>query len=259
MSRDLLKRLFGRAPEVSAPSLPAGLRVYAIGDVHGRHDRLCAVEAAIRADVAAGPPPGEALVIFIGDYIDRGPDSRAVIEALLDRRFAGLPTRCLMGNHEDAMLQFLESAAIGPAWFDYGGMATLASYGVKPAGPESDDRIERLRHGLVAALPDAHRRFLQDLEVSIELGDYIFVHAGIRPSRALDQQQRNDLLTIREPFLSHARPFGRRVVHGHTVTDRPVFRQNRIGIDTGAYATGNLTCLRIEGEDARILPISELM
>ncbi|WCT74118.1 metallophosphoesterase family protein [Sphingomonas naphthae] len=251
-----MKRLFGRAPEASAPSLPPGLRVYAIGDVHGRLDRLMAVEAAIAAHIAAHPPEGDALVIFIGDYVDRGPDSRGVIEALAGLRFAGLPARCLMGNHEDAMLQFLESAAIGPAWFEYGGMATLASYGVKPAGPESVDRFERLRQGLVAILPDSHRRFLGDLELSIELGDYLFVHAGVRPSRAIDQQQRDDLLTIREPFLSHDKRLALRVVHGHTVTDRPVFRQNRIGIDTGAYATGMLTCLLIEGEAASILPVA---
>ena len=255
MSRNLLPPMLRRRRSPAAYHLPAGTRVYAIGDVHGRVDRLIAVEAAIRAHAEEAPPTGAALVVFIGDYIDRGPDSKAVIEKLLQRSFADLPARFLLGNHEDAMLRFLDDPAVGQAWLAYGGMATLASYEVRPEGAEDLDRMERLRLGLAAALPEAHRAFLDQLELSIQLGDYLFVHAGVRPSRALDKQLRDDLLTIREPFLSSRKRLPWRVVHGHTIVEQVGISASRIAIDTGAYATGQLTCVVIEGARADVLAV----
>ncbi|TZG27568.1 metallophosphoesterase [Sphingomonas montanisoli] len=249
-SFDFLRRR--KAPSRAPASLPSGLRVYAIGDVHGRLDCMLMLEPAIRRDLIKRPPQGDAIVIFLGDYIDRGPDSSGIINVLRHRRFAGLPARFLLGNHEDAMLRFLEDAKIGPAWFAHGGMATLASYSVKPAGESRESRDEQLRQGLIEALPAAHLAFLESLELWIELGGYLFVHAGIRPGKPIEQQRREDLLMIRDPFFAGIN-LRWRVVHGHTVIEKPLLTRDRISIDTGAYATGNLTCVVIEGESAEIL------
>lgn len=239
------------SPRVYA--LPDGVRVYAVGDVHGRYDRLRGMEDAIAAHLAESPPPADCGVIFLGDYIDRGPDSRGVVEHLLQRQFAGLATRCLIGNHEAAMLEFLEDPAIGPAWLTYGGLATLASYGVSmPAGPV-EDRMEYLRQGLLAKVPASHVAFLRDLELWAQIGDYLFVHAGVRPGRTLHKQSRTDLLEIREPFLSHRRALPWRVVHGHTVSEAPEIKPHRVGVDTGAYASGRLSCAVIEGTSVTII------
>jgi len=254
MLKTMMQQFWRPAPAAPAAyRLPAGCRVYAVGDVHGRLDKLLALEAAILEHRRNAPAAEQELVVFLGDYIDRGPDSRGVVERLAVGRFAALPTRCLLGNHEAAMLEFLESPAIGPAWLTYGGMATLASYGVSmPAGPV-EDRMEHLRQSLIAQLPAEHLRFLEGLEPWVLLGDLLFVHAGIRPGRTLEKQSRTDLLEIREPFLSHGKPLPWRVVHGHTVTDEPEIRAHRIGIDTGAYASGKLTCAVLEDDRAAII------
>lgn len=234
-------------------ALPDGVRVYAVGDVHGRLDKLRRLEAEVAAHLASAPPPADCGVVFLGDYIDRGPDSYAVVEHLLSGQFAGLATRCLIGNHEAAMLEFLEDPAIGPAWLTYGGTATLASYGVSMPPGRVEDRMEYLRQSLIAKVPASHVAFLQGLELWAEIGDFLFVHAGVRPGRTLDRQSRTDLLEIREPFLSYGRALPWRVVHGHTVTDTPEITPNRIGIDTGAYASGALTCAVIEGTSVTII------
>jgi serine/threonine protein phosphatase 1 len=233
-------------------ALPDGLRVYAVGDIHGRLDCLLLMESAIRRDLIARPPEGEAIVIFLGDYVDRGPDSKGVVNVLLRRRFAGLSVRFLMGNHEDAMLRFLDDPRIGASWFAYGGLATLASYGVESSRLGTKGASEELSIALTEKLPLEHRDFLAGLELFIELGGYLFVHAGIRPGKPLEAQRRDDLLGIREPFLS-AKDLPWRVVHGHTVVDRPVLGPSRVALDTGAYATGTLTCAVIEGAEIEIL------
>lgn len=241
-----------RRPEPTAPAaLPGGLRVYAVGDVHGRLDRLLMLDTAIRRDMAERGRCREAVMIFLGDYIDRGPDSRGVINVLAKRRFGGLKTRFLLGNHEDALMSFLEDPNIGPVWLTYGGMATLESYGVKlPA--ERADRMQELSAILRDTIPADHIAFFRSLELFIEIGGFLFVHAGVRPGRDLDRQSRNDLLTIREPFMS-ARTLPWRVVHGHTVLEQAEFRPARISLDTGAYATGQLSCAVIEGDEAVLL------
>jgi serine/threonine protein phosphatase 1 len=150
------------------------------------------------------------------------------------------------------MLKFLDDSTIADAWFSYGGMATLASYNVRPVGSDTDSRNEQFRKGLIQALPPSHLHFLRSLELSIEIGSYLFVHAGIRPGKPLDEQRREDMLTIRDAFFA-ASDLPWRVVHGHTVTDEPQVLPHRIGIDTGAYMSGVLTCVVIDGNDAHIL------
>lgn len=260
MFRDFFRRSRPRqeergasAPESRAPHrLPPGLRVYAIGDIHGRADLLTKMEARIAAHLAAAPPAGRTLAIFLGDYIDRGPASREVIDHLMAGHFAGVPARYLRGNHEEAMLRFLSDPLEGAEWLNWGGMATLASYGV-PARDRSKAALIATQHQLAAQVPTAHLEFLTQLELAIELDGYLFVHAGIRPGAALLDQRREDLLEIREPFMSHAERLPWRVVHGHTVLPQAMLGPSRISLDTGAYATGRLSCAVIEGDEAMLL------
>lgn len=236
--------------------LPDGLRVYAVGDVHGRRDLLAGMERRIAADLTRYPPPDETNVVFLGDYVDRGPGSRAVVEQLSAGSFAGLPTRCLLGNHEHAMLRFLDDPLNAPGWLDFGGRATLRSYGVdatEAGEAESPEQLVALATQANAAMPPAHLAFLHGLTLSIELGGFLFVHAGIRPGVPLARQQRRDLLFIREPFLSTRRRLSHRVVHGHTISDLVEVLPHRVGVDTGAYRTGQLGAVVIEGEQVAIL------
>jgi serine/threonine protein phosphatase 1 len=253
MTQSFFSRLRNLGRQADLPELPAGLRVYAVGDIHGRFDCLEQLERRIARHAAEAAPAEEALVIFLGDYVDRGPQSRQVIDRLAAGSFAGLRARYLMGNHEDAMLGFLQDAPAHADWLSFGGVATLASYGVRPSLTASRDDIVAMQHALLEAVPRAHVRFLESLELWIELGGYLFVHAGIRPGLALGAQRRMDLLAIREPFLSTKAALPWRVVHGHTVLPEPILGPFRISLDTGAYATGRLSCAVIEGPAATLL------
>jgi serine/threonine protein phosphatase 1 len=227
---------------IPAPArLPPGQRVYAVGDVHGCLDRLRAIHELIAADLAQRPTD-EPLLVHLGDYVDRGPDSAGVVALLADG--AILPDACtvnLMGNHEHMMLAALASgdAEATELWLANGGADSLLSWGV----PHSAQPRE-----WPAYLPIAHLLFLRDLAVSHEVGGYLFVHAGIRPGIPLERQSRHDLMWIREPFLSSQQAFGPVVVHGHTPRQAPVVRPNRIGIDTGAVMGGVLTCAVLEDD-----------
>jgi diadenosine tetraphosphatase ApaH/serine/threonine PP2A family protein phosphatase len=249
------KRFFFRRPAevVEVHRLPEGERVYAVGDIHGHLDCLCAMEERIEADLRDHQPVSRATVIFLGDYIDRGLASREVVEKLLARRFAGLPARYLLGNHEDAMLHFLASPRDGADWLSFGGTATLASYGVWAGGAPSASLMPSLARQLSERLPPSHLEFLQGLELSILMGGFLFVHAGVRPGLPLAKQSRRDLLTIRDPFLACTELLPWRVVHGHTIVERAVVAANKISLDTGAYATGLLSCAVIEGAAVRLL------
>lgn len=236
---------------LTGSQVPPGLRVYVIGDIHGRSDLLDLVLAEIEADARRATTRGRQCIgVCLGDYVDRGPDSRAVLD-----RLSLLPTTpvrwsFLEGNHEAALCAFLAAPEQNTRWLEVGGVQTLASFGVSPPDPgDSPSALAETSDALYAALSDRHRRFLDTLENQIELGDYLFVHAGIRPTVPLRAQSRKDLLSIREPFLSSSTLYGRRVVHGHSVTAEPEFRANRIGIDTGAYQSGRLTCLVLEGKN----------
>jgi serine/threonine protein phosphatase 1 len=227
------------------PRIPAGLRLYVIGDVHGCIKLLDDLLERIDAHLGRHPAPRH-LRILLGDYVDRGPDSRAVIDRLIAHQ-KNHSAVYLRGNHESLMLDFLRDPGILEDWELLGGLATLTSYGLKPP-LRSDARTRvKLAADLDAALPDSHRRFLLGLENSFTCGDFFFVHAGVRPGIALASQREEDLLWIRDDFLVHEKDFGKVVVHGHTPVAAPDVRANRINIDTGAYATGNLTCLVIEG------------
>ena len=255
----MLRSLFRRTPDelLAAPSVagqpacvPPGVCIYAVGDIHGRVDLLHEMHRLIAEDAASLTPGTSKVLIYLGDYVDRGLESRQVIDLLIRDRLADFQTVHLLGNHDAWLLSFLVDASIAPIWLRYGGDATMVSYGVRLPIPQDDVRYyEQLQGELRQRIPRTHVEFLQSLELSFESGDYLFVHAGVDPARPLDRQVADDLLWIREPFLSSRRDLGRVVVHGHTVESEPIVRRNRIGIDTGACWTGCLTCLvLVEGE-----------
>ena len=233
------------------PRAPDGVRLYAVGDIHGRADLLDDLHRMINRD-AERAPVRRRVVVYLGDYVDRGPDSFAVVEGLIERPLAGFESVRLKGNHEDFLLSFIADSSIGNAWLMNGAQATLASYGVEIGGYGRDD-LEQARRGLIRALPAEHLDFFHGLALTHEAGDYLFVHAGIRPGIGLGQQKDHDLMWIRDDFLESDADFGRVVVHGHSIRRQPDIRLNRIGIDTGAYVTGRLTCLVLDGEERRFL------
>ena len=204
-----------------------------------------------------GSPNKHSLLVYLGDYVDRGPDSREVLE-LLRRDIAPTSERlCLMGNHEQILLRFLEDPRIGRSWMDLGGDATLASYGISPTpSVPPDQRMQTLSQNLKEAMPESHKGFLRDCAVSHREGDYLFVHAGIRPGRPLERQTDQDLLWIRALFLESRRDHGFRVVHGHNVVEHPEVLPNRIAVDTGACWSGRLTCVVLEEDQLRFLEAS---
>jgi len=242
-------------PANGPPRLADGLRVYAVGDIHGRLDLLDEMQALIAADrTAGGGPADRSVIVYLGDYVDRGSDSNGVVERLLAGPPPGFEQVCLLGNHEAWLLDFLMDATYGTGWLMNGGDATLASYGVKgPVFSFGQARLESMRAAFEAALPRAHLEFLQSLETMWRSGDFAFVHAGVRAGAPLDEQDPQDLIWIRRDFLDANDEFGAVVVHGHTITDIPEERANRIGIDTGAFATGRLTCLVLEASERRFL------
>ncbi|WP_108683029.1 metallophosphoesterase family protein [Methyloceanibacter sp. wino2] len=227
-------------------TIPDGQVVYAIGDIHGRSDLLTELLALIESDAAAAGTAAKTLV-FLGDYVDRGPDSRGVIELLSADLPPGFDTHFLKGNHEQFLLDFLDDPSSLDGWLRNGGEQTLRSYGVDIDGLQDRHAPPMAwREAFLEALPEAHLRFLTTLELKCVVGDYVFVHAGLRPGVPLDRQVPQDLLWIRHEFLDSEEPFGKIVVHGHTPERTPVVRPNRIGIDTGAVFSGSLTALRLE-------------
>jgi serine/threonine protein phosphatase 1 len=230
-----------------APRAPDGVRIYAIGDVHGRADLLAQCFACMDADVAAFPGP-RMIQVLLGDYIDRGPQSRQVVDLLVQRSHHHRIV-CLKGNHETYIADFLREPAILGEWRHFGGLETLVSYGVTPSVNANEREQRDLAEAFDRALPRSHRDFFAGLRTSFACGDYFFVHAGVRPGVPLSGQHEQDLLWIREEFLLHEEGFGKIVIHGHTPVLEPDIRHNRINIDTGAYATGRLTCLVLEGDD----------
>lgn len=235
-----------------APRCPDGTRIYAIGDIHGRDDLLIRLHDRI-IDDARTRPISNPIVVYLGDYVDRGPGSSQVIDLLISEPLPGFAGIYLKGNHEDMMLNFLDGPpALG--WLLNGGIATLASYGVtagRLALYFAD--LDGVQRDLCAAIPPAHRRFLHGLQMMYTAGDYAFVHAGVRPGVDLAAQKPADLMWIRDKFLLSKKDFGKVIVHGHTIAEKPQVCANRIGIDTGAFASDQLTCLVLEGGDRRFL------
>ena len=234
--------------------LTEGHRIYAIGDVHGLRALLDATLARIRADLAARPHP-KPLVICLGDYGDRGPDTRGVYDGLLALEASDLPAAFLLGNHDSYIPAYLRD----PEWYDrtyhwlhpaMGGAETLASYGVTDA---TERHPAATRDAFSRAFPAAHMAFLDRCALWRRIGGYVFVHAGIRPGVPMEQQEPDDLIWIRDGFLNSEADFGFKVVHGHTIVPAVEHRANRIAIDTGAFRTGVLTCLLLEGEETALL------
>ena len=226
-------------------SVPADTLLYAIGDIHGRLDLLDEMFRRI-ADEAGVFDARRRLLVFLGDYVDRGPDSAGVIDRLLFGLPDGYEGVCLKGNHEAIMLDFFNRPDRLKVWVHNGAGPTFESYGLDVHGFDWHWGDEAgCRDGLLAAMPDAHRAFLKGLSASYAVGDYFFAHAGARPGVPLERQAPHDLIWIRDLFLYSDEDFGKIVVHGHTPVPEPEVRANRIGIDTGAWMTGRLTALRL--------------
>lgn len=227
--------------------------VYAVGDIHGRLDLLTQLMDKITTH-AKNRGATRTYLVFLGDYIDRGPDTKGVIDFLSSGLPAGFETIFLKGNHEQLMSGFLDQPEHGLSWAMNGGIQTILSYGV-PLATETPDvtRLRSIREQLVDGLPDAHTNFLENLNLSVEIGDYFFTHAGIRPGVACDEQVENDLLWIRDDFLLSKSEHEKIIVHGHTPTKDVQLRKNRIGIDTGAFATNILTALALHETEVEFL------
>jgi serine/threonine protein phosphatase 1 len=257
-SMSMFAKLFkSRRPAAAPlPEVPAGKRIYAVGDIHGRLDLLERLIGMIDDDDAARGS-ADTTLLFLGDLVDRGPDSAGVVARLLELSRSRPSTRFLMGNHEEVFL--LAASGDVPAlkfFCRIGGRETILSYGIGEAEYNAMD-FEELDAELRARVPDIHLDFMSGFENSIAIGDYLFVHAGLRPGVPLAEQKTKDLRWIRDPFLTHADPFEGFVVHGHTITDEVDERTNRIGIDTGAYFSGTLTALGLEGSERWLLQTSD--
>ena len=235
-----------------APYLPPDRRVYCIGDIHGRLDLLEELHEMILKDAAGFE--GDKVVVYLGDYIDRGAQSRQVLDLLIDKPLEGFDAVHLMGNHEHAMLDFLKNpTGIGAAWLSFGGQVTCMSYGVGLGRVLMNMDLELLKEELEEKLPQSHLDFLNAMPLSHIEGSYYFVHAGIRPDVPIEEQDIGDLLWIRDEFTYSRQCHEFIVVHGHTISMEVENRPNRIGIDTGAYQTGMLTALVLEGSEQRLL------
>jgi serine/threonine protein phosphatase 1 len=250
----MFSRLFNKPGRKGPARTPDDCVVWAVGDIHGRSDLSGPLITVIRDDLAASAAARRVLV-FLGDHIDRGPDSRGVLDQVVEvAADPALEVHCLRGNHEDRMEAFLDDPSLGPGWCDYGGRECLMSYGVVPPAMRGDPAgWAEASQALRAALPDSHLRLLRSQGHSVAIGDYFFAHAGARPGVALDAQSPDDLMWVRQEFLDHPALFEKVVVHGHTPADEVVSDARRIGIDTGAYATGILSAVRLEGETRSLL------
>ena len=238
-------------PDIAVPKslLPDGVRAYAIGDIHGRADLLEKLFNLLRSDIMDREFKS-LYFVFMGDYIDRGFHSRAVIDLLLKQDWGSLKAVFLKGNHEQTLLDFLKSPEVGPQWIGFGGRETLISYGVKVPDQKSDLAAwEVASKELRERMPERHLKFLNQLNLHFELGNCYFVHAGVDPQRDLDDQTDQDRMWIRDRFIGSTKKLSKVIVHGHSPEDKPVWDGRRIGVDTGAYITNRLTAARIQGTD----------
>jgi serine/threonine protein phosphatase 1 len=250
MARAMLDRLFKKAAvqrPLDTARVPDGSRIYAIGDIHGRNDLLQSLLAQIEADDAARGA-ADTHIIFLGDLMDRGPDSAGVVETAIALRNGGRNVRFLMGNHEEVFVQACRNNdnKVTRFFLRIGGEATVLSYPITRAEYISLD-MEQLSERLMTLVPQEHLDFIEGFEDQIVIGDYVFVHAGIRPGVPLSEQKPKDLRWIREEFVDQRGDLEKVVVYGHTIYDKVEERGSRIGIDTGAYASDKLTALVLEG------------
>ena len=231
--------------------VPDGVRIYAVGDIHGRVDLLEQMLSRIDSDRTKNPV-SQSIEVYLGDYIDRGPASRQVLDRLVARNRM-CQAVFLKGNHETFMTGFVANPRSLDAWQRLGGLETLMSYGIAPTINADAFTQSRLAAAFDQALPESHRRFLDELKLSFTCGDFFFAHAGVRPGIPLTMQREKDLLWIRHEFLLCEEDFSKIIVHGHTPVPKLDIRSNRINIDTGAYATGQLTCLILEDDQMRVI------
>ena len=251
-----LKSFFGTSKSKSEPPASRiGRLVYAIGDIHGRLDLFERMIRQIRSDemVRAEHP----LIVLLGDYVDRGPDSAAVLSRIISlQNESWCDVEVLLGNHEESLLKFLYTAQHGPAWVDYGGGSTLGSYGVAlPASRTDPTQWEEVRQTFAAALPEAHLTLIKSMKYLLKIDDYVFVHAGVRPDQPLGEQGPETFLWVRGAFMSSEKACDYVVVHGHTPEEEPADKRWRIGIDSGAYATGVLTAVRLKDISRHIIQV----
>ena len=247
-----LLTVFAEGPSpVMTRRVPDGMRVYCVGDIHGRDDLLEQMAEHVKADME-GQSFEQVVTVFLGDYVDRGFGSMRVLERL-SRGDWPSPIIALAGNHDDILLTFLRDEKILDAWRVLGGFETLHSYGVDVAPSSATRDAKKVQTEFLTRLPQHHRQFLESLRMSTTIGDYFFCHAGIMPGVPFERQSREDLLTIRDEFLLAETEHGKLIVHGHTPSVKPEIRPNRIGIDTAAYATNRLTCLVLEKDERRFL------
>lgn len=250
---DFLKKLFSKDEPEALPMIPDGQRIYAIGDIHGCDALFAALITAIEADdLAEGK--AETLVILLGDLVDRGPDSAGVI-ARAKAWQSNRSVRILAGNHEEMFLRSFSDIEVLRHFLRHGGRETVLSFGVERA-EYTTATLEEVQGMMGNRVPQNVRDYVEGFEDMISVGDYVFVHAGINPEHRMAEQKAHDLRWIREPFLSWQEPHEKLVVHGHTINEQPQDKGNRIGIDTGAYNTGRLTCLVLEGTSRRYIVAS---
>lgn len=241
-----------RTKPVPEFSVPEGVRLYAIGDIHGRADVLEALLCEMQRDAADFD--GERIIqVFLGDYIDRGMQSREVINLLLAPPADGVERIFLRGNHEQTLLDFLHNPAVLRDWMQYGGLPTLASYSVSVPANILQNAAEELQASFAQALPEQHLRFFEDLRVDYTIGDYYCVHAGVRPHIALSKQIEKDKLWIREPFLSHTKPFEKYIVHGHSPLEVAEIWPNRANLDVNNAPQPTLSALRVQGAQRSLI------
>ena len=245
-----LRDFFSPPPPPKLPAVPDGVRYYAIGDVHGRRDLYDALIAAIEAEIAAAPALDHRIIV-LGDLVDRGPDSAGVVTRTQQWQ-QHRNVRVLAGNHEEMFLAAFQKPEALRHFLKHGGRETMLSYGMS-SKQLATLSLEELFERLPQLVPQSTRDYIAGFETMIRAGDYVFVHAGIDPTRPLGEQKRSDLLWIRERFLSHEGPLEKVVVHGHTIFEHVMDCGNRIGIDTGAFRSGVLTALVLEGDQRRIL------
>lgn len=258
----MFKSLFRPKAQSQGAASTGGRLLYAVGDVHGRLDLLDGLVERMTEDYRTLGHQDRPVLIMLGDYIDRGPQSAAVIDRLIDLSQQSaegrFEFRALMGNHEETLLHFLDDPMAGPSWVEYGGGETLASYGVRrPVGRAEPEAWEQTRQAFLEAFPPSHETFLRQLELMAVYGDHVFVHAGVRPGLPLERQVAADLLWIRNEFLDNPHGLDAMVVHGHTPVEEAFLGKRRINVDTGAYATGVLTAVRLDGVQPKIIQFSK--
>lgn len=252
----LINKLFTK-PEIPH-NTPENTRIYAIGDIHGNLEPLLSLHEIILKEEKNFNPEARKVLVYLGDYVDRRLESKQVIEHLITSPLPGFERIFLKGNHEHAMLEFIEGPERSEQWFLWGGEATIQSYGVKlDVNMLNQADLEKIAKELESCIPEHHKKFFSELKMMHEEGDYVFVHAGFRPGIPLDQQSGADMLMIRDEFIYSRKDFGKTIVFGHTIFDKPFIGNGRIGIDTGSFATGKLTAVMLQGKVMKFLSTRE--